>query len=155
MLINLADDDALLALMREANFFTVFVGIESPDTDTLIAMQKKQNTRRSIAEGVQKIYRAGMFVNAGFILGFDSEKGGVSEAMVECIEACSIPVCTVGLLYALPGTQLTRRLADEGRMFCTSYMDERSAMGAGDQCLSGLNFDTARSRRDVLADYRC
>src|SRR5205807_5592968 len=44
--INLADDDALLALMREANFFTVFVGIESPDTDTLVSMQKKQNTRR-------------------------------------------------------------------------------------------------------------
>ena len=76
--INLADDDALLALMRAANFFAVFVGIESPDTDTLIAMQKKQNTRRDIAAGVHKIYRAGMFVNAGFILGFDSEKKSVT-----------------------------------------------------------------------------
>ena len=78
--INLADDDALLRLMREANFFAVFVGIESPDTDTLVATQKKQNTRRTLADSVHKIYRAGMFVNAGFIVGFDSEKGCVAEA---------------------------------------------------------------------------
>src|SRR5437763_10523563 len=54
--INLADDDALLALMREAGFHVVFVGIESPDGDTLVAMQKKQNTRRHLAESVHKIY---------------------------------------------------------------------------------------------------
>ena len=63
--------------MREANFFGVFVGIESPDTETLIAMRKKQNTRRSIAESVHKIYAAGIFVTAGFIVGFDSEKAVV------------------------------------------------------------------------------
>ena len=44
---NLADDVQLLQMMREANFFAIFVGIESPDTETLIATQKKQNTRRS------------------------------------------------------------------------------------------------------------
>ncbi|MDX3807233.1 B12-binding domain-containing radical SAM protein [Bosea thiooxidans] len=78
--INLADDPALMQAMSEANFFTIFVGIESPDTDTLISTQKKQNTRRSLAESVHRIYRAGLFVNAGFILGFDSEKGSVSRA---------------------------------------------------------------------------
>jgi len=98
--INIADDDALLALMREANFFTIFVGIESPDTDTLVSMQKKQNTRRALADCVHRIYRAGIFVNAGFIVGFDSEKGAVAQAMIECIEATSIPFCMVGLLYA-------------------------------------------------------
>src|SRR5258705_2162758 len=50
--INIADDEALLALMRAANFFTIFVGIESPDTDTLVSMQKKQNTRRSLVDSV-------------------------------------------------------------------------------------------------------
>ena len=50
-------------MMREANFFGVFVGIESPDTETLVAMQKKQNTRRSLADSVHKIYAAGMFVH--------------------------------------------------------------------------------------------
>jgi radical SAM superfamily enzyme YgiQ (UPF0313 family) len=153
--INIADDDALLALMRAANFFTIFVGIESPDTDTLVSMQKKQNTRRSLAASVHKIYRAGMFVNAGFILGFDSEKGSVAEAMVDCIEETSIPFCMVGLLYALPTTQLTRRLALEHRLFPADYtMRAAAADGVGDQCTSGLNFETARPRRDILADYR-
>jgi len=153
--INIADDDALLALMRAANFFTIFVGIESPDTDTLVSMQKKQNTRRSLADCVHKIYRSGMFVNAGFIVGFDSEKGAVAEAMIECIEATSIPFCMVGLLYALPTTQLTRRLAREGRLFPPSYVMGFAARdGIGDQSTSGLNFETARPRRDILLDYR-
>ena len=77
--INLADDAQLLQMMREANFFAIFVGIESPDTATLISMQKKQNTRRSLADSVHKIYGAGMFVTAGFIVGFDTEKGSVAE----------------------------------------------------------------------------
>ena len=153
--INLADDDALLAMMREANFFTIFVGIESPDEDTLVSMQKKQNTRRSLADSVTKIYRAGMFVNAGFIVGFDSEKGVVAEAMIECIEATSIPFCMVGLLYALPNTQLTRRLAREGRLFPPDYTMRTLAKDrVGDQSTNGLNFETARPRRDILTDYR-
>ena len=153
--INIADDAPLLALMREANFFTIFVGIESPDTDTLVSMQKKQNTRRSLADAVHTIYRAGMFVNAGFIVGFDSEQGSVAEAMIECVETTAIPFCMVGLLYALPTTQLTRRLAREGRLYPPAYTTERDAAeGLGDQCTSGLNFDTARPRRDILADYR-
>lgn len=152
--VNLADDDDLLAMMREANFFTVFVGIESPDTDTLIAMQKKQNTRRKLAEGVHKINRAGMFVNAGFIVGFDSEKNSVADEMIACIEETSIPVCAVGLLYALAGTQLTRRLTAEGRLFPYSYTEELFAKGSADQCVHGLNFETMRSRREILGDYR-
>jgi len=153
--INIADDDALLALMREANFFTIFVGIESPDTDTLVSMQKKQNTRRSLSASIHKIYRAGMLVNAGFIVGFDSEEHSVAEAMVECIDATSIPFCMVGLLYALPTTQLTRRLAREGRLFPPHYTTRRDdADGIGDQCTSGLNFTTTRPRREILLDYR-
>src|SRR5271165_2946417 len=120
--INLADDDQLLALMRAANFVTVFVGIESPDPATLISAQKKQNTRRVLADSVQKINRAGMMVNAGFIVGFDSEKDGVAEAMIELIEAAAIPVCMVGLLFALPNTQLSRRLEKEGRLLPASYV---------------------------------
>jgi radical SAM superfamily enzyme YgiQ (UPF0313 family) len=145
--INLADDAELLQMMRDANFFVVFVGIESPDTETLISAQKKQNTRRSIAESVHKIYGAGMFVVAGFIVGFDTEKGNVARAMVECIEETSIPVCMVGLLMALPNTQLTRRLEKEGRLLPLN-------MEMGDQCTGGLNFVTLRPRRDVLTDFR-
>src|SRR6185436_811068 len=84
--LNLADDTELLRLMNAANFFGVFVGIESPDPATLVAMRKKQNTRRNIAESVHRIYAAGMFVTAGFIVGFDNEKGAMSEPMIDLIE---------------------------------------------------------------------
>jgi radical SAM superfamily enzyme YgiQ (UPF0313 family) len=152
--INLADDDALLALMREANFFAIFVGLESPDPDTLVSMRKKQNTRRDLAESVHKIYRAGISVTAGFIVGFDSEKSSVAEAMIECIEATSIPVCMVGLLFALAGTQLTRRLEKEGRLLPPSFVDRLAELGNGDHCAVGLNFHTARPRRDILSDLK-
>jgi radical SAM superfamily enzyme YgiQ (UPF0313 family) len=144
---NLADDAELLRMLREANFFLVFVGIESPDTATLISMQKKQNTRRSLADSVHRIYQAGMVVIAGFIVGFDNEAAGVADTMADCIEATSIPVAMVGLLTALPNTQLTRRLEKEGRLL-------PFLAGAGDQCSAGLNFVTLRPRRDVLADFR-
>jgi radical SAM superfamily enzyme YgiQ (UPF0313 family) len=149
--VNLADDDILLQMMRAANFFGVFIGIESPDPETLVAMKKKQNTRRDLVASVHKIYAAGMFVTAGFILGFDSEKGSVSDAVVEFIEDSAIPMCMVGLLYALPNTQLTRRLANEGRLH---QGHDVAATTGGDQCTTGLNFDTLRPLRDVLEDYK-
>ncbi len=147
--INLADDAELLNDLAESNFFAVFVGIESPDTDTLVMTQKKQNTRRSLQQSIATIHGAGIFVNAGFIVGFDSEKGSVAAGMIDCIEDTAIPVCMVGLLYALPTTQLTRRLLAEGRLFSD---DEQTQ--SGDQCTAGLNFETKRPRRDVLNDYR-
>jgi len=151
--INLADDAELLRMMRDANFFIVFVGIESPNTDTLIAMQKKQNTRRSLADSVHRIYGAGMVVSAGFILGFDNEPDSVSAAMVECIKATGIPACMVGLLTALPNTQLSRRLQKEGRLFADYEVVKNDAV-PGDQCTNGLNFETLRPRRNIIADYR-
>ncbi|MEQ1694427.1 MAG: B12-binding domain-containing radical SAM protein [Hyphomicrobiaceae bacterium] len=144
---NLADDGELLEMLKRANFFAVFVGIESPDTDTLIATSKKQNTRRSLADSVHKIYDAGMFVIAGFIVGFDSEKGSMSRAMIACIEDTGIPVAMVGLLTALPNTQLTRRLVAEGRLLPFEA-------GSGDQCSAGLNYITLRPRVDILQDYK-
>src|SRR5262249_38990093 len=100
--INRSDDPDLMRALAEANFFAIFVGIESPDTDTLIMTRKKQNTRRSLQHSIHKIYDAGMFVFAGFIVGFDTEQDRIAEAMIGCIEDTAIPVCTVGLLYALP-----------------------------------------------------
>jgi len=85
--------------------------------DTLVLTRKKQNTRRSLQESIYKIYNAGIFVFAGFIVGFDSEKGDTADGIIECIEDTAIPVCIVGLLYALPATQLGRRLLREGRLF--------------------------------------
>ena len=149
--LNLADDAELLIMMRRANFFALFTGIETPDEATLIQTQKKQNTRRSIAESVHRIYQAGMYVAAGFIVGFDEEKQSVAPAMATCIRETSIPTATIGLLTALPNTQLSRRLSDEGRLFDAF----RQAMtDSGDMCTAGLNFTTLRPRREIMQDYR-
>jgi hypothetical protein len=138
-------------MMNEANFVGVFVGIESPDPDTLVAMSKKQNTRRNLAESIHKLYASGLFVTAGFIVGFDSEKASMADAMVALIEEAAIPVSMVGLLYALPNTQLTRRLTKEGRLH---PFVEANYQGSADQCTQGLNFDTLRPRREILLDYQ-
>jgi len=148
--INLADDDELMRLMKEVGFFAIFVGIESPDEETLYAMQKQQNTRRSIVESVEKLYQAGFFVNAGFIIGFDTERGSVARGIIDCIEQTAVPAAMVGLLYALPNTQLTRRLATEGRLHADSAVQPA---GVGDQCTTGINYDPCRPRADILRDY--
>jgi radical SAM superfamily enzyme YgiQ (UPF0313 family) len=145
--INLSDDVELLRMMKRANFFTVFVGIESPDPETLRQTQKKQNTRRSIADSVYRIYQAGIFVVAGFIVGFDSEKGSAADGLIQCVEDTAIPVCMVGLLTALPNTQLTRRLEKEGRMMAWTR-------DHADQSTAGLNFRTLRPRAEILADLK-
>src|SRR5262249_56024237 len=105
--INLADDPELLRMLREANFFVIFVGIESPDTDTLILTQKKQNTRRSLADSIHRIYAAGIVVIGGFIVGFDSEKASVADGMIACIEATGIPPSIARLPTPPPNPPLT------------------------------------------------
>lgn len=152
--INLADDDALLGLMRDANFGAVFIGIESPNEDALLSAQKKQNTRRNLADCIHTVYRAGMFVTAGFVVGFDDERERIADEMVSCIEAAGLPICMVGLLTALPQTQLSRRLEREGRLNPEIDFSFVASADGGDQCTEGLNFRTARARRDVLGDYR-
>lgn len=148
--INIADDAELLGMMRDCGFHAIFVGIESPDPDTLIAMKKKQNTRRSLTDSIQRIYDAGMMVTAGFIIGFDSEVGSIAGPMGDLIEDAAIPVAMVGLLSALPNTQMTRRLTAEGRLFEGHDVHPE---GKGDQCVQGLNFETLRARREIYQDF--
>ena len=150
--LNLADSDEILGLMRRSGFFAIFIGVETPDTRTLLSVKKRQNAGRDFAESIYKIYRAGIFVNAGFIIGFDAETDSVAQAMTQCIEEMAIPICMVGLLYALPNTQLSRRLHQEGRLHADS--DRLATDDDADQCTSGLNFDTLRPRSDILRDYR-
>lgn len=155
--INLSDDEELLRAMKAANFNLVFVGIETPDPSTLVAARKKQNTRRDLAESIARINRAGLQVHAGFIVGFDQEPATIAQDMIACIEATAIPVCMVGLLTALPDTQLSRRLVAEGRLAPATDLDFAGILKelkVADQCSAGLNFETTRPRRDILVDYR-
>jgi hypothetical protein len=140
-----------MKMMRKAGFSWIFTGIETPNEDTLKSTQKHQNTHRSIAESVRLINQQGMIVHAGYIVGFDQDIPGSAQALLQNIEDTSIPVSMVGLLYALPNTQLTRRLQNEGRL--GKHFDVPVDKAAC-QCTSGLNFKTLRPRIEILKDFR-
>ncbi|HEY9697422.1 MAG TPA: DUF4070 domain-containing protein [Trichocoleus sp.] len=114
--VDLAQDQELLDLMIAANFSAVFLGIETPDTDSLSLTQKYQNTRNSLVESVQTINQSGLRVMAGFIIGFDGEKSGAGDRIIDFVEATAIPQALFGMLQALPGTALWQRLEKEGRL---------------------------------------
>jgi radical SAM superfamily enzyme YgiQ (UPF0313 family) len=114
--IDLAQDDELLDLMVQAGFSMVFVGIETPDEATLAHTQKRQNLKSPILESVEKIQRRGIEVTGGFILGFDTDAPDIFDRQIGFIQQAGIPIAMVGLLNALPNTQLWRRLEQEGRL---------------------------------------
>ena len=143
--VNLAEDDALLEMMRRANFRRVFLGIETPVEESLKEAQKGQNTRRDLLDSVRKIQSYGLEVMAGFIVGFDSDPEDIFERQINFIRESAIPLAMVGLLTALPDTQLWRRLKSEGRLLQQS---------TGNNTDGSLNFiprmDTAR----LIEGYR-
>lgn len=160
---NLADDGELLDMMQRCEFRFVFMGIETPDPDLLAVTQKKVNSMKPIVERIHEVYKHGIAISAGFILGFDGEKSGTGDAMIECIEETGIIWSMVGLLVALPNTQLTRRLMREGRMIdCGTQQllppsDEvyrLENLANTDNTTSGLNFITTRDRVEIYEDYR-
>ncbi len=133
--------------MSEANFTLVFFGIDSPDPRDVDFSQKKVNAIRSLTESIANVHGAGIFATAGIIVGFDSEKGGVAEGIVDYIRGAPITVVHPGLLVALPNTQFFHRLKREGRLHANAELS------LGEQATWGLNFETKRPRREVLKDY--
>jgi radical SAM superfamily enzyme YgiQ (UPF0313 family) len=114
--INLADDQELIELMSEAGFFHIFIGIETPDPQLLKTTQKMQNTPGDLLQKLARIRGHGLHVTAGFIIGFDGEDRSVFETQSNFIQASGIGIAMVGLLQAIPHTQLSRRLKAEGRL---------------------------------------
>jgi radical SAM superfamily enzyme YgiQ (UPF0313 family) len=143
--LNLAEDPELLQLMREAHFTRVFLGIETPVVESLKETTKFQNLRRSLLESVRSIQARGIEVMAGFIVGFDSDPKDVFERQIQFIREAAIPLSMVGLLTALPNTQLWRRLKAEGRLLKQSL---------GNNTLADLNFIPKMDAAELLAGYR-
>ena len=114
--INVADDQELLDLMAEAGFDTVFIGVETPDNDSLAECNKKQNQRRDLVEDIKRIQRSGLQVQGGCIIGFDSDTPSIFQRQIEFIQKSGIVTAMVGLLQAPIGTRLYERLAREGRL---------------------------------------
>ncbi|HEY9849996.1 MAG TPA: DUF4070 domain-containing protein [Leptolyngbyaceae cyanobacterium] len=114
--VDLAQDPELMDLMVECYFNAVFIGIETPDEDSLELTKKFQNVRSSLSEAVQTITKAGLRPMAGFIIGFDGEKSGSGSRIVRFAEETAIPTTTFAMLQALPNTALWHRLEKEGRL---------------------------------------
>ena len=122
--INLSQNDELLALMRRANFTTIFIGIESPRASSLKETKKTQNLRESLLDSVHRIQRAGLEVMAGMIVGFDNDDPAIFEEQFRFIQDARIPVSMTGMLNALPKTPLHKRLKEAGRLVAESVGDQ-------------------------------
>jgi hopanoid C-2 methylase len=114
--LNLAKQTDILALMREAQFHTVFVGIETPEIDALKAMHKEHNAKLPMLEAISTLNRYGLEVTSGIIIGLDTDTEATEARLKEFIDRSNIPVLTINLLQALPKTPLWDRLTRAGRI---------------------------------------
>jgi len=143
--LNLADDPELLDLMVQAGFKKVFVGIETPNEDSLSECGKVQNARRDLLQAVRTLQSAGLEVMGGFILGFDHDRPNIFRRQWRFIQEAGIANAMVGLLNALPGTRLFARLQQEGRLLRESTGNNLDAV---------LNFIPRMDRETLLNGYR-
>jgi radical SAM superfamily enzyme YgiQ (UPF0313 family) len=114
--VDLADDPALMEMMVKAGFDTVFIGIETPNEESLAECNKQQNKNRNLIESVKRMQRAGLHVHGGFIVGFDCDTPSIFQRQIEFIQESGIVTAMVGLLNAPPGTRLHERMRKEGRL---------------------------------------
>jgi radical SAM superfamily enzyme YgiQ (UPF0313 family) len=114
--LNLAKNERVLELMREAGFVTVFCGIETPEPRALRAISKDQNLRMPLVDAVARLNAYGMEVVSGIIIGLDTDDEGTAQRILDFIDASRIPMLTINILYALPKTPLWNRLVAEGRL---------------------------------------
>ena len=143
--INLADDEELMQLMVKAGFSQVFVGIETPNEDSLVECNKLPNKNRDLAALVRKIQNHGLEVQGGFIVGFDSDPLSIFRSQINFIQKSGIVTAMVGLLNAPPGTRLYQRLKKENRLL-QSF--------SGDQMDCSLNFIPKMNYETLIDGYK-
>ena len=114
--INIADDELLMQQMVKAGFEAVFIGIESPNEESLVECNKTQNRNRDLISSIRKIQSFGLEVQGGFIVGFDNDPPVIFEKLTDFIQQSGIVTAMVGLLNAPHGTKLHKRLHNEGRL---------------------------------------
>jgi radical SAM superfamily enzyme YgiQ (UPF0313 family) len=142
--IDLAGQDDLIAKMVAAGFDCVFVGIETPSKEALRETRKIQNLAVDLDQAIRKLIRSGLDVMAGFIMGFDADDAEALDRQRAWVLGSPIPQAMIGILTALPGTQLERRLAREGRLV------ERSS----GETFGRPNFKTKLAESTLLGTYR-
>ncbi len=143
--INLSDDEELMRLMVEANFNMVFVGIETPNEESLAECGKSQNRNRDLVASVKKLQNHGLQVQGGFIVGFDNDPHTIFENQISFIQRSGIVTAMVGLLNAPRGTKLYRRLKGENRLL-------RDFSGDNTDC--SMNFIPRMDYETLINGYR-
>jgi len=143
--INLSDDAELMILMAKAGFDQVFVGIESPNEESLAECSKLQNRNRDLIACVRKIQQAGLEVQAGFIVGFDKDPATIFDRLIGFIQESGIVTAMVGLLNAPHGTKLYHRMKEEGRL---------TKSATGDNTDFSINFVPKMSTETLMNGYR-
>ena len=143
--INLADDEELLTRLVLAGFLNVFIGIETPCEESLTEAHKRQNTRRDLLESVRRLQRAGLHVEAGFIVGFDHDPPSIFRRQWEFIQQSGIAAAMVGLLQAPFGTRLYQRMKKEGRLLGDP---------SGDNVIDTTNIQPRMGIERLRAGYR-
>ena len=143
--INLADDEELMRLMVEAGFRAVFIGIETPNEESLAECAKLQNQNRDLIASVKKIQNYGMEVQGGFIVGFDSDPLSIFKNQIDFIQKSGIVTAMVGLLNAPRGTKLYQRLKQENRLL-------KAFTGNNTDC--SLNFVPKMNHETLINGYR-
>jgi len=146
----MVDDEQLMRTMVEAGFGSVFIGIETPDEQSLAECSKKQNMGRDLAQDVRRIQRAGMQVQGGFIVGFDHDKPSIFQRQIDFIQKSGIVMAMVGLLQAPPGTRLYKRLKQTGRL---SEQISGDNMDGTTNIIPAMNIDTLRKGYKELLGY--
>jgi radical SAM superfamily enzyme YgiQ (UPF0313 family) len=144
--INLADDDDLMDLMVKAGFDSVFIGIESPNDASLTECQKVQNKNRDLIHDVKTMQRAGLQVQGGFIVGFDSDNSSTFQQLIDFIQKSGIVTAMVGLLQAPPGTRLFDRLKRDNRLM--------GMMISGDNVDGTTNINPKMGLDQLMSGYR-
>ncbi len=143
--LNTADDEELMTMMAQAGFKAVFVGIESPNEESLEECKKIPNKRRDLVASVKKIQKFGMEVQGGFILGFDVDPASIFDKLTKFIQDTGIVTAMVGLLNAPRGTKLYKRMIDEGRLL---------RVFSGDNTDLSMNFIPKMNRDALLKGYK-
>lgn len=143
--INLADDEALMTQMVAAGFDQVFIGIETPEEASLAECNKRQNRSRDLVADVKRIQNAGLQVQGGFIVGFDSDPLSIFQRQIDFIQNSGIVTAMVGLLQAVPGTRLYERLRLQGRLLGAT---------TGDNVDGTTNFISIMNRETLHEGYR-
>ena len=143
--LNAAHDDELLQLLREANFTSIFIGIESPRKASLQETRKTQNIRGDLVDNIRKVQSYGIDVQAGMIVGFDNDDASIFREQLEFIQDARIPVSMTGMLQAMPKTPLHARVAKEGRLV---------AQSTGDQFVFSNIIPKQMTRAELYRGYR-